>query len=92
MGPTINQAFNDLKIAFTTAPVLRHFDRDLDTITETDASNQAIAGVLSQHVIANGVKTSIIMKKPSQQRNEIGQYTTQSCGPSCRALDAGPLG
>ena len=43
-------------IAFTTAPVLKPFDRELETIMETDASNQAIAGVLSQYVVTNGVK------------------------------------
>ena len=50
-------AFDNLKAAFTTAPVLKPFDRNLQTIMETDASNQAIAGVLSQYHIENGVKS-----------------------------------
>ena len=48
-GHAQQTAFDDLKTAFTTAPVLRPFDRNLQTIMETDASNQAIAGVLSQY-------------------------------------------
>ena len=32
------------------------FDRTLETITETDASKQAIAGVLSQYHVVNGCK------------------------------------
>jgi len=35
--------------AFTTAPVLRHFDHDREVIIETDASDYVSAGDLSQH-------------------------------------------
>ena len=57
-GQQQDQAFNDLKTALTTAPVLRPFERDLEMIIETNASNQAIAGILSHYVVAsNGVKT-----------------------------------
>jgi hypothetical protein len=41
-------AFELLKIAFTTAPVLGHFNPDLPVILECDASDWAIAGILSQ--------------------------------------------
>ena len=50
-------AFDNLKHAFTSAPVLKLFDRNLQTIMETDASNQAIAGILSQYHIENGVRS-----------------------------------
>ncbi|EPQ25612.1 uncharacterized protein PFL1_06932 [Pseudozyma flocculosa PF-1] len=43
-------AFTRLKKAFTTAPVLRHFDPSLPTVMETDASDYVVAGVLSQWV------------------------------------------
>ena len=33
------EAFDNLKIAFTSAPVLQPFDLSQDTIMETDASN-----------------------------------------------------
>jgi len=42
-------AFELLKTAFTTAPVLRHFDYDREVVVETDASDYVTAGVLSQY-------------------------------------------
>ena len=42
------KAFEDLKRAFTTAPVLAHYDSKLETWVETDASNFVVAGVLFQ--------------------------------------------
>ncbi|SPO42040.1 related to Gag-pol polyprotein [Pseudozyma flocculosa] len=41
-------AFENLKKAFSSAPILRHFDYDLPTRVETDASDNAIAGILKQ--------------------------------------------
>jgi len=37
-----------LKEAFTTAPILIHFDFDKEIVVETDASDIASAGILSQ--------------------------------------------
>ena len=42
------QAFKDLKRAFTTALMLAHYDSLLETWVETDASDFVVAGVLSQ--------------------------------------------
>ena len=42
------QAFERLKRAFTTAPVLAHYDSKLELWVETNASNFVVAGVLSQ--------------------------------------------
>lgn len=42
------QAFDQLKQAFTTAPILRHFDPDLPIVVEADSSDYVTAGVLSQ--------------------------------------------
>ncbi|MBW0491845.1 hypothetical protein O181_031560 [Austropuccinia psidii MF-1] len=40
--------FQILKEAFTTAPILSHFNPSLSTIVETDASDDALGAVLSQ--------------------------------------------
>ena len=50
------QAFDELRTRFLSAPILMQFDRTLETIIETDASNKAIAGILSQYHIVNGAK------------------------------------
>jgi len=49
-------AFDELCQRFMSAPILTQFDRSLDTIIETDASNQAISGILSQYHVTNGIK------------------------------------
>jgi len=41
-------AFCRLRKAFTTAPILRHFDPSLHIRVETDASGYAVAGILNQ--------------------------------------------
>ena len=46
-GPE-EKAFLKLKIAFTEAPILQHFDPDKETWIESDASDWVIAAVLSQ--------------------------------------------
>ena len=46
-GPE-EKAFVQLKLAFTQAPILQHFDPDKETWIETDASDYVVAAVLSQ--------------------------------------------
>jgi hypothetical protein len=41
-------SFDELKLAFTTAPILRHFNPSLPTVVEADASDYAQGGVVSQ--------------------------------------------
>jgi len=48
-GPAQQKAFEDLKKAFTMAPILRHFDYDCEIVVETDASDYVLAGILSQY-------------------------------------------
>jgi len=49
MGSDLCQAaFERLKEAFTTAPILIHFDFDKEILVETDASDIASAGILSE--------------------------------------------
>jgi len=42
------KAFQNLKNAFTSAPILRHFDWESPIVIETDASDFVSTGVLSQ--------------------------------------------
>ena len=42
-------AEDTLKTAFTTAPILRHFDYDCEIIVETDALDYISAGILPQY-------------------------------------------
>ena len=42
-------AFDQLKNAFTMAPILRHFDYEREIIVETNASDYVSAGILSQY-------------------------------------------
>lgn len=43
------KAFKILKSAFTSVPILQHFDPDKEILVETDASDFVSAGVLSQY-------------------------------------------
>src|SRR6266481_2133001 len=47
-GPEQLATFENLKLAFTQAPVLSHFNPDNPIVVETDASNYAIAAIISQ--------------------------------------------
>ena len=44
----VRTTFEELKVAFTTAPVLQHYNTNLPVRLETDASGFAILGILSQ--------------------------------------------
>ena len=46
--PDAREAFNQLRQAFTKAPILQHFDLECHIRIETDVSDYAIGGVLSQ--------------------------------------------
>jgi transposase InsO family protein len=48
--PECEKAFQALKTALTSAPVLTHYRADLPTRVETDASDGVVAGVLSQQI------------------------------------------
>lgn len=51
------RVFETLKHAFSSAPILRHFDPSLQTILETDASDTVVGGVLSQEFMSLDGKT-----------------------------------
>lgn len=50
---TCEEVFKLLKKAFTSAPFLRHFDPDLETLVETDGSDYVTSGILSQKHLEN---------------------------------------
>ncbi|KNZ60760.1 uncharacterized protein VP01_15048g1, partial [Puccinia sorghi] len=45
----LSKEFEALKKAFTTAPILAHFSEIARTLIETDASDYAVAGIISQY-------------------------------------------
>ena len=48
LTPNARTAFNHLRLAFTKASILQHFDLKCYIWIETDASGYVISGVLSQ--------------------------------------------
>jgi hypothetical protein len=46
-SPACDKVFNILKVAFTTAPILIHFDPALPPVVKTNASDYAITSILS---------------------------------------------
>jgi hypothetical protein len=68
-------AFDQLRTAFTTAPILRHFDPTLPTVLEADASDYALGAVISQRNPENGVLHPVAFHsrkfQPPEQNYEI---------------------
>jgi hypothetical protein len=68
-------AFEQLKTAFTTAPILRHFDPTLPTVLKADASDYALGTVISQRNPNNGVLHPVAFHshkfQPPEQNYEI---------------------
>lgn len=48
LPPDALAAFNEIKEAFASATILRHWDPTKESKVETDASNRAVSGILSQ--------------------------------------------
>ena len=67
LTPEARSAFNRLRLAFTEAPILRHFDPECHIRIETDASGYAIGGVLSQ--LASGTSPDGVVTK-----TDLGQW------------------
>jgi hypothetical protein len=68
-------ALEQLKTAFTTAPILRHFDPTLPTVVEADASEYALGAVVSQRDPTDGMLHPITFHSrkfnPAEQNYEI---------------------
>ena len=61
LTPKARSAFNRLRLAFTEAPILWHFDPECHIRIETDASGYAIGVVLSQ--LASGTSSDGVITK-----------------------------
>lgn len=66
-----HDAFSTLKVLFTSAPVLAHPDPLRPFILETDASDYAISGVLSQYQV------------PSNRAHPVGFFSRKLTPPEC---------
>jgi hypothetical protein len=67
-------AFEALKTAFTEAPILHHFDPELPRVVETDASDYAVAAILS-HLLPSGELKPVAFLSRSLQQAELNYDT-----------------
>ena len=67
LTPKARSAFHSLRLVFTEAPILRHFDLECPIWIKTDASGYAIGGVLSQ--LAFGTSPNEVVIKA-----DLGQW------------------
>ena len=67
LTPDARTAFNRLQLAFTEAPIFRHFDLECHIQIETDALGYAIGGVLSQ--LTSGTNPNGVVTKAN-----LGQW------------------
>ena len=61
LTPDARTAFNRLRLAFTKAPILRHFDLECHIWIETDVLGYVIDGVLSQ-LISGTSPNEVVIK------------------------------
>ena len=67
----LRKAFEALKHTFTTAPILAHFNPDNPIVVETDASDYAIAAIISQISPDDGDIHPIVFYSHSMQPAEL---------------------
>jgi hypothetical protein len=67
-------AFNELKSAFNSAPILSHFILDAPLIVETNASDYAIAGIISTITLDNDIHP-IAFYSRTLRDTELNYYT-----------------
>src|SRR5882724_9656172 len=70
-GPDHTKAFETLKTAFTQAPILAHFNPENPIVVETDASDYAIATIISQISPNDGDIHLIVFYSHSVQPAEL---------------------
>jgi len=77
-GTEQQEAFEDLKRRFISAPILCHFYPDLTTVVETDASDYSLGCLLSQFY-GRGFILSLSTLVNCHLPNEIKTFTIGSC-------------
>lgn len=67
------EAFEAIKQSFTHAGILKHFDPTLETVIETDSSDYAISGILSQYHEKRLYPVAFMSRKmnPAERNYEI---------------------
>jgi hypothetical protein len=82
------KAFEALKIAFTSAPMLLHFDLDKRSQLETDASDFALSAIISQLVESTGQWHPIAFwsrkMTPAEINYEIGEKEMLAIVEACK--------
>ena len=86
---TCRTAFETLKTAFTTAPVLTHWYPDAQMIVETDASDYAIASILNIITEVKESTLSLFTLELSVLLNSTTTLTTRNFWPSTKHFAIG---
>jgi len=89
-GPAQQDAFDRLKTAFTTAPILAHFDFDRQTAVERDASDYVSAGILSQCDVGESCTLWLTSQRNTRPRSATTRFMTRSLWPPSGVLRSGP--
>ena len=89
-------SFNLLKEAFTSTPILTHYQPNAPIIVETDASDYAIAGILSNicpdseiHLVAFSLIVATVTTRDSR-RPKMHTKPTQRHASECSAPQQNP--
>jgi hypothetical protein len=86
-GPDQQRAFAELKRAFTSAPVLAHFDYEKEIVLETDASSYVFAGVLSQYDNQGVLHPVVFFSKKHSPARENYKIYDQEFGMIVKSLE-----
>lgn len=86
--PEARTSFLNLRKAFTTAPLLRHFDQLLSVCIESDASGFAISAILSQAHPETGHWQPVAFrsrkKSPAERNYSIGESEMLAIVEACK--------
>lgn len=89
--PAATQAFQSLKKAFTSAPLLIHPDLNMPFIVEVNTSTTRVGAVLSQR---QGIpaKLRLLIQKKYPWWRETMTLATENCSPSSSSWRNGGIG